>query len=419
MKITNTNELFTALKNNEEVLELQNALSVYETITLKKGQKLISENNVLLSFINGDGIALEGENEISNISIQTSPNRRAIYLNSNEVDLGTIKFNNLTVTGVVQLLTRNNNEKLDIEIDGLDIVSADARAFSERAMKYGVTVYQGAITIYNFNPKGLINVKAENISVGRPNAPVLGSGIYISGFGDENGFVEISKLTTGEIHSNGMIPTGQPNLITGGIFILYGAHAKEIISNASVQTYGTNDMVLDVWGTVDKWTVKAPVISYGRSGIGFVNFGSVKDFRAEKEVITYGQGARGFNQYDGTIENAFFQSIETHGDGSIGMQFSKPVGQITIGNKVETFGGTGETLVKGVIMNLRADAINVLQGGEIDKLVVNGDIITNGDDVVSLHVNGGLIQNLEIAGEVLARGKDSRDLVIENSGKIN
>lgn len=38
---------------------------------------------------------------------------------------------------------------------------------------------------------------------------------------------------------------------TGAVFIVYGVYVKEIISNGAITTYGTNDMVLDVWGTVD------------------------------------------------------------------------------------------------------------------------------------------------------------------------
>ena len=76
------------------------------SIKLKEGQKLISnKKNILLSFINGGGIELTGDNEISNISIQTSPDKRAIYIDSNLEDLKEIALKNLTVTGMVQLLT--------------------------------------------------------------------------------------------------------------------------------------------------------------------------------------------------------------------------------------------------------------------------------------------------------------------------
>lgn len=80
-----------------------------------------------MSFINGGGIELTGDNEISNISIQTSPDKRAIYIDSNLEDLKEITLKNLTVTGMVQLLTRGNNKTMTVNINGLDIVSADSQ----------------------------------------------------------------------------------------------------------------------------------------------------------------------------------------------------------------------------------------------------------------------------------------------------
>ncbi|WP_411328481.1 hypothetical protein [Eubacterium callanderi] len=337
-------------------------------------------------------------------------------------DLKSIILNNLTITGMVQLLTRGKNKTLTVKINGLDIISADARNYSERPMKYGVNVYQGALTIYNFSPKNdsEIKVYAENISLGRRYAPVIGSGVFISGFNDESGKVTIEKLITNDIYSNGMIPTGQPNLITGAIFIVYGAYAKEIISSGSVTTYGTNDMVLDVWGVVDRWITKKKITSYGSSGIGFVNFGKVKSFKAEDVIETYGLGARGFNQYDGTIENAYFKGIKTIGDGSIGMQFSKPVGKITIQEDgVVTEGSTGETLVKGVIKVLNADAINILEGGSIEELNILGNLVTNGEEVVTYHVNGGLVKKLNLRGKILSKNDKSKKVVIENNGQTD
>ncbi len=419
IKVKNSIELQKAVYSNVETIELVNSISLLNTLKLDKGQKLVAnKEHIFLSFINGDGIALSGDNEISNINIQTSPARRAIYIESSQEDLGTIKLNNLVITGVVQLLTRADNLHLNVIAKNIDIVSADARAFAERPMKYGVNVYQGAFTVYNFNPAkdSKINVVAENISVGRENAPVMGTGIFISGFNDNAGEVVVDKLTTGNVYSNGMIPTGQANLITGGIFIVHGAYAKEIVSNGNVMTYGTNDMVLDNWGKIGKWTVKENVISYGSSGIGFVNFGDVDDFRLEKSIITYGIGARGFNQYDGTIKNAYFENIKTMGDGSIGIQIGKPVGNITIGTEISTQGSVGETLVKGEIKVLHADAISVLEGGEIAKLEVLGNIKTSGEDVVNYHINGGKVKNFILKGKNIADKPSSKTVLIENGG---
>lgn len=325
----------------------------------------------------------------------------------------------ILVTGMVQLLMRAPSKTLEVAAENVDVIAADARSYSERPMKYGVNVYQGAFTVYNYNPEegSHIQITAKNISVGRKLAPVFGSGIFLSGFNDESGLVEIAELTTGDVYSNGMIPTGQPNLITGGIFIVYGAYVKSIVSNGLVETYGTNDMVLDVWGKVDKWVTKEKVVSYGPSGIGFVNFGSVGFFQAEKAVETYGLGARGFNQYDGTITEAIFHDIVTEGDGSIGMQFSMPVGKIVLENGVTTKGSVGQTLVKGEIKTLHADAISVLKGGEIKELVVQGNLVTEGNDVVGYHVNGGQVHKLSLDGELITKGQESKAIVIENDGQ--
>ena len=419
MRVTNYIELKQAISSGEKVIECENSINAVEGIKLQPGQKLVAKSkHILLSFIHGDGIALSGDNEISGISLQTTPNKRAIYIDSELEDLRTITLKDLTVTGMVQLLTRGNNKKLNVDINGLDIVAADSRDYSERPMNYGVNVYQGALTIYNYNPKddSEITVSAENISLGREGAPVIGSGVFIAGFNEDSGKVVVEKLTTNDIYTNGMIPTGQPNLITGAIFILDGVMAREIISNGFVTTYGTNDMVLDVWGTVDEWVTKKKITSYGSSGIGFVNFGYVKNFRAEDDIETYGLGARGFNQYDGTIENADFKKIKTVGDGSIGMQFSKPVGMITVREGVTTEGSKGETLVKGEIQELQADAISVLEGGSIDQLHLGGDLSVQGEEVVAYHINGGTVKKLRLDAKILFDEEQSKAVAIENGG---
>lgn len=412
-------ELRKAIESGEKEIELLNTMSSPYSIKLKEGQKLFSnKENVLLSFIDSDGVGITKGNDISNLNIQTPYDKRAIYIDSVEEDLGPVTLENLKVNGVVSLITRGENKNLDLKVNNLDIIAADARKYPEKPLKYGVAVHQGAFTLYNYNPKegSKITASIENIKVGRENAPVLGSGIFISGFNDEKGPVEVSKLTTLDVYSNGMIPVGQPNLITGGIFIVYGAKALEIESLGKVVTYGTNDMVLDVWGSVNHWVLRDKGISYGPSGIGFVNFGTVDKFEALDKVETFGAGARGFNQYDGTVKEAFFDQVITHGDGSIGMQFSKPVGTITIDKEITTYGSVGETLVKGVIKNLHADAISVVEGGEIEHLVVNGDIKTLGNDVTSYHVNKGVVKEMTLKGRIVTEGEGSKDVVIEEGG---
>ena len=127
-------------------------------------------------------------------------------------------------------------------------------------------------------------------------------------------------------------------------------------------------------------------------------------------------GARGFNQYDGTVKTIRFKSIETFGDGSIGIQVSKPVGTILIDQGVTTHGSIGSTLVKGVNMALPAEAFSVKPGGIVEKLVVNGDLVTHGAKVTTYAVEGGRVDAIDINGKVLAHGRDSNAVLVAAKG---
>ena len=415
-------ELLAALSNPQpSTLELQTSILCPYSITLPPGFSITGaeKEKCILSFSNGDGIGLTANNEVVNLTIQTNPSNRAIYLLSSLPDLGTLSLKNLIVTGQVQILTRAGTSKTNIIAENIDVVACDARKYSEQPQKYGVNVYQGAFTVYNYNSdeKSVINATLTNISVGRKGAPVIGSGLFVGGFGDNGGWVISDSITTGDIFSNGMIPFGQPNIITGGVFIVNGTKIKNVVNKGTVTTYGVNDMVLDTWGEVEKWTAEKPITSYGPSGIGFVNFGVVGVFEAKNKIETFGLGARGFNQYDGTVDKATFHSIVTNGNGSIGIQVSKPIGSITVLNGVVTHGSEGETLVKGVIMILPADALSVKPGGEIKELNISGGITTYGDNVHCYHIEGGIVKQINIKGDVAANGNNSIAIEVSNDGE--
>lgn len=421
-RINSLTDLTAALNTNApQNLELQTSILCPYSIVLPVGFSLtgINKESCIISFNNSDGIGLTANNEVTNITIQTNPNNRAIYTLSNHPDLGTLSLNDLTVTGQVQILTRAGTNKTKLIADNIDIVACDARKYSEQPQKYGVNVYQGAFTVYNFNsdPDSVINATLTNISLGRKGAPVNGSGLFICGFGDNGGWVLADTITTGDIYSNGMLPFGQADMITAGVFIVNGTKIKSLTHHGSVTTYGVNDMVLDTWGYVEKWVAEKPITSYGPSGIGFVNFGTVDDFEAKDKIETFGSGARGFNQYDGTVKKAVFHSIITHGNGSIGMQFSKPVGSIEVKNGVVTNGAVGQSLVKGVIMTLPADAISVKPGGEIGQLKISGGITTHGNGVHSYNVEGGIVHELSVKGIIDANGDNSVAIAVTNNGK--
>jgi len=155
-----------------------------------------------------------------------------------------------------------------------------------------------------------------------------------------------------------------------------------------VTTYGANDMVLDNWGLVDRWTADEKITSYGPSGIGFVNFGTVNVLQVNAPIETFGQGARGFNVYAGTVHSAEFERIVTHADGAVGIQVSQSVGEIRVHRGVETYGGTGNSLVKGVVVKLAAIGLSLKPGASARRIDIAGGLITHGEAVGPLELNG-------------------------------
>ncbi|PNK61863.1 hypothetical protein A6J60_006960 [Psychrobacter sp. FDAARGOS_221] len=374
-----------------------------------------------LSFSNTDGVGLTKNNQIKNLNIQTDPSHRAVYNILQAQDLGHFEFENLRLIGQFSFITRPGTKSAKVSIKDLDIIACDARRYPEQPQKYGVNVWQGALTVYNFNSEddSRIDLTIDNITIGRKNAPVLGSGLFVSGFGDKGGTVVADRITTGAVYSNGKLPFGVPDIITAAIFIVYGATVKQLTHHETIVTYGVSDMVLDTWGHVENWLSEKDVISYGPSGIGFVNFGTVGNFVVKGDVKTYGLGARGYNQYDGTVDNIEFGSIETFGDGSIGIQLSRKIGKLTVHGDVITHGGEGQSLVKGVLSTLKAIGLSVKEGGEAEQITIGGNLETQGDALSTLEVNkGGIIHAMQVGGDIVAKGEGSQRLDIEDGAQV-
>lgn len=418
--VSSLNEFIGALNNKTpQVIEINTSIVSPHSLTLPRGFGLCGQHGTeaLLGFSEG-GLGLVGDNSVTHLTLVAAPASRALYLVAGSEDYGTLELRHLNVTGQVGLIFRGGAEKAFIHADGVHVSACDSRAYNEQPQRYGVNVLQGAFTLYNFNASqtSVLHAKLSHISVGSKRAPVLGSGIFISGFGDGLGSVEIEKLTIGQVFSHGLLTAGTADFITAGVFISYGVHVKQIDNQAEVVTYGTNDMVLDNWGTVDQWLCDKPIVSYGPSGIGFVNFGVVGDFHAKDPIITYGQGARGFNQYAGTVKSIRFESISTYGNGSIGVQVSQPIGSLSVDKNLETFGGEGSSLVKGINMVLKATALSVKSGGEIDLIKIGGNIVTHGDGIPALVVEaGGSVKDLKVKDSISALGKAANSVELNSS----
>ena len=362
------------------------------TLRLSPGQTLTASGaQSILRFAAGrDGLQLSSDNRVEGLQLITDPDKRAVFNDPSVETLGRLALRDLVVTGVVQILARDRARNGHVEVENLDIVGADARAYDERPKGYGVEVVPGAFTLWNQHKDRAVTITAElaGLSAGRAGAPVRGSGIFVAGGGDSGGRLIARRLETGAVYSDGGIAPGTPDRITGGVFVVSGAYVDNVRNHGPVTTYGPNDMVLDNWGKVGRWIAEEKVTSYGPSGIGFVNFGTVDVLQAKAAIETFGQGARGFNVYTGTVRSAEFERVVTHADGAVGIQISQPVGEITVRRGLETYGGTGDSLVKGVVVKLPATALSIKPGGSARKITIAGGLMTHSEGINPLELQG-------------------------------
>ncbi|HKW54287.1 MAG TPA: hypothetical protein VJO12_11390 [Stellaceae bacterium] len=409
MKTAATVEQLVAATKDAGAREIvvRGALNNAPPIRLSPGQSLRGDDigSRITFAADSDGLRLSSNNRVHNIRLDAAPDRRAIFNDTTVDDLGRIELRGVTTTGRVQIIARDKVRGGHVDVNGLDIIAADARGERERPHGYGVYVLHGAFTLWNMQPADDVTVSADlvGLSAGRSGAPVRGSGIFVSGAGDKGGRLIVRRLETDAVYSDGGIAPGTPDQITGGVFTVYGSHVDVVRNRGPVVTYGVNDMVLDNWGVVDRWTADEKITSHGPSGIGFVNFGIVNELRVNAPIETFGQGARGFNVYTGTVNLAEFDRVVTHADGAVGIQISKPIGRLVVRRGIETFGGTGPSLVKGVVVSLSAIALSIKPGGSAREIEISGGIKTNGAGVAPIEQHGA-IESLRVAGGFVAAG---------------
>jgi hypothetical protein len=395
------------------------------SLLLAPGQQLVGEGAEVVFADRVDGVRLSRDNEVAGIGLRVSPARRAVYNNPDVADLGTLRLARLVVFGQVQILARQRVRGGHVAVDGVDVVAADVRERAERPVLSGVGALQGAFTLWSLQTTTGVVLTAElrGLSAGRAGAPVRGSGVLVGGAGGDGGRLEVRELETGLVVTDGGIPEGSHDTISGGVFVVQGAHVVEVHNRGAVTTHGVHDMVLDNWGAVDRWTASAPLTSYGRSGVGFVNFGSIGQLRIDAPIETYGVGARGFNVYHlddfagPTVSTAEFDRISTHADAAVGIQVGQPVGRLIIHSGIHTHGGAGDSLVKGVLTRLSANALSVQPGGRIDSVEVGGALTSAGPEVVTVDI-GGEVGRMHVAGGIHANGPRSDALHVGADGVI-
>ncbi|MER7794302.1 hypothetical protein [Streptomyces sp. NPDC097640] len=417
-RVSTAAELVEAVQRQVPTIEVEGVLRGMPMITLPPGTRL---RGGTLEF-GAKGVRLTRDNALEDIVIH-SPEHEVAVLNDTSVDaLGTLELRRVRTRGQVLLLGRESVRSGHVRVAGLTVEAADLRGRVERPHGFGVDALQGGFTLWNLQPDPAIEITAEllDVAAGSADHPVRGSGVFVGGYGDWNGVssggtVRVSLLRTGEIHTDGGILAGTPDLISGGVFVISGAVVEEVHTAGPVTTHGQNDMVLDNWGQVRNWTATAPVVSHGPSGIGFVNFGELDRLDVRAPIITHGTGARGFNLYDGSLRHASFDSIATTGDGAVGIQVSKHLPRLEVRGDLTTSGGTGTSLVRGVQVQLKAIAFSVKPGGKIDQATVGGRITAHGDGLVSVEIDGEL-GSFDVSGGIAAEGRGSDAVHVTGDG---
>lgn len=421
--VTTVAELVEAVQAAQNAsIEVRGTLEGAPSLRLKPGQKLRGAAGASIRFEPGrDGVVLTTDNVVEEIELQTDPERRAIYNDTSAEGFGRLVLRRLRTAGCVRLIADDAAAGGHVEALDVHVLEADARAFEERPAGFGVEVVPGAFTLWNRQALQDRRVSAvlRGIAAGRAGTPVRGSGILVGGTLGGGGMI-VSLLETGEIHSDGGIAPGTPDRISGGVFVLQGTGVDEIHNLGPVTTYGPNDMVLDNWGRVERWHAHGKVTSYGPIGIGFVNLGELGTLVFDDLLETHGLGACGFNSGEvkqatehasteannpsaqgsveaGTIRQATFERIVTRGDGAIGIQISVPAGRILVRNGIETFGGMGASLARGVVTNLAAIALSVKPGGSAREMVIEGGLTTHGKGIEAIELHG-QIDALRISG---------------------
>lgn len=395
VKVSNFQELKEANIADNSITVSEN-IQLEEPIVLESGVQLEGESSSFELTGTGKLIVLTENNTLKNITLRTNKNEDAVSFKEQGIK-GQFTLENVTTYGSVCLTADDAAGNIRIDITDVDVVEANVTHKSEGPTGFGVTVIQGGLTVWNRTPDIRFDTEIKDVTIGRDGEPVNGSGVFVSGTDEAPIYSKL--ITTKDVYTNGLLTQGVADRISAGVFTVTNARVDRVENRGITKTYGFNDMVLDNWGAVKEWVVQNDVLSEGTSGIGFVNFGNIHLLDIQAPIITSNTGARGINNYDGTIKELYLKSIETHGDGAVGIQISKPVGKVTVHENIETYGGTGESLVKGVIKELSAIGISILDGAEVEGLDVKGNVYTYGKDITPVQNEGTVKSGLNISGE--------------------
>jgi hypothetical protein len=149
MVVTTAEELIAATRN-KKVTEINVSADLADLYPLRlmPGQTLrsASDRHAVLSFRpEEDGLQVTTDNTVFGLDLCVTPTHRAIWNDRTVNTMGTLVIRSVRTIGSVQIIATDKIRSGRIEVDGLDIRSADTRGQRERPHEYGVSVLRGLL----------------------------------------------------------------------------------------------------------------------------------------------------------------------------------------------------------------------------------------------------------------------------------
>ena len=167
-QIVSTVDALVAATKEESVdhITVRGKLANAPSVRLSPGQTMRGDgDDAVVTFAATDGVQLSSDNRIHNLRVETSPEKRAIFNDTSVDSLGRIELRGVTAVGRVQILARDKVRAGHVDVTGLDIVAADARAETDRPQGYGVYVLQGAFTLWNMQQDTSVSISSDLVGL--------------------------------------------------------------------------------------------------------------------------------------------------------------------------------------------------------------------------------------------------------------
>ncbi|MEZ0167853.1 hypothetical protein [Microvirga sp. TS319] len=146
---------------------ISGAMANAPTVRLSPGQSLRgADEQSFISFADGnDGLQLSLDKRVHQACLNVSADRRAIFNDTSVDGLWRIELRGVTTLGRGQIPARDNVRSGHVDVSGVDILETDV----------------------------IVSADPVRLSASRNGAPVLGSGIFVSGAGDKGGRLAVRR----------------------------------------------------------------------------------------------------------------------------------------------------------------------------------------------------------------------------------